>query len=271
EDGVHEVVDVEVARDHRLTEVNELGRGCAQDVDAQYVSGLGVDEQFEQSGAVAGDLATGKLAVACEAGDVGDRRLGQLALTLADERDLGDRVDPVRDQARDHPQRLTEGGERRKPTLLHRGGREAREADDVTGGEDVRLSRAKVGADCNPTALIRLELRRGAVERLGGALPSGREENDLRRNQLAAAQPRDDCAVGTLDRLDRLTEAKGDAESAQVVLQRLDDLLVDEIEYPRPLLDEGHLDAERSGHRRVLEANDAAPDNCERAWNLAQP
>src|SRR5262249_40402960 len=79
EDGVHEVVDVEVARDHRLTEVNELGRGCAQDVDAQYVSGLGVDEQFEQSGAVAGDLATGKLAAACEAGDVRDPPLGHLA------------------------------------------------------------------------------------------------------------------------------------------------------------------------------------------------
>src|SRR5262249_21759992 len=137
--------------------------------------------------------------------------------------------------------------------------------------EVVRLTGGKAGPECIPPALLRPGPGGGEVQRLGGPLPPRRVENDLRRNQLAAAQPRDDCAVGTLDRLDRLTEAKGDAESAQVVLQRLDDLLVDEIEYPRPLLDEGHLDAERSGHRRVLEANDAAPDNCERAWNLAQP
>src|SRR5262249_23817010 len=252
------------------TDVNELSRGRAQNVDPQHVPGLGVDEQFEESGAVARDLATGELAVACEADDVGNRRLGQLALTWAEERDLGDRVDPVWKQVRKSPQRLAEGGERREAALLHRCGRKAGKADDVAGGEDVRLSRAKVGADWDPAALVRFEPRSGEVRGPRRALPARRVENDLRGNQLAAPQPRDDRAVESLDRLDRLAEAEGDTQSAQVVLQRLGDLVVHEIENARPLLDEGHLHTERSGHRGVLEADDAAPDNRDRARNLAQ-
>ena len=68
-----------------------------------------------------------------------------------------------------------------------------------------------------------------------------------------------------LDRGDRLAEPEGHRQVAQVVLQRLDDLEVAELEHPVAPLDHGHLGAERGEHRRVLDADDAGPDDDHRA------
>ena len=47
-------------------------------------------------------------------------------------------------------------------------------------------------------------------------------------------------------------------------MQRLDDLVVAEVEHAVPLFDDGDLGAERGEHRRVLDADDAGADHDER-------
>ena len=60
---------------------------------------------------------------------------------------------------------------------------------------------------------------------------------------------------------DLLAEAQGHALVAEVVLQRLGDLGVDELEEALAALDEGDLDAERLHHGGVLGADHAAADD----------
>ncbi len=58
------------------------------------------------------------------------------------------------------------------------------------------------------------------------------------------------------DRGHGLTEPEGHREVAQVVLERLDDLQVAELEHPVPLLDHGDLGAQGGEHRGVLDPDD---------------
>ena len=77
-------------------------------------------------------------------------------------------------------------------------------------------------------------------------------------------------AVGRLHALHLLAQPQGDAVVAQVVAQRLDDLLVRELQQPRPLLDQDDADAERREHAGVLDADDAAADHDQRLGQLGQ-
>ena len=60
-----------------------------------------VEDQLQQPGAVADDLAAGDLAILRLADLVGHALLGQLLLVLPDHRDLGDGVDAVGEELRD--------------------------------------------------------------------------------------------------------------------------------------------------------------------------
>ena len=73
-----------------------------------------------------------------------------------------------------------------------------------------------------------------------------------------------------LNRGDLLAEPEHEPERPQVVLQRLDQLVVDEVQDPRPLLDERDVHAERGGHRGVLEPDHAAADHRQRPRQLGQ-
>ena len=96
EHRVDEVVDRAAEAHHRLADVHDLGRARAERVHAEQLAVLGRDEQLHEPVAVAEDLPARELAVARDADLVGDRRLGQLLLGLADVADLGDRVDADR-------------------------------------------------------------------------------------------------------------------------------------------------------------------------------
>ena len=73
-----------------------------------------------------------------------------------------------------------------------------------------------------------------------------------------------------LDRGHRLAEPEGDGEVAQVVLERLDDLHVAELEHPLALLDHGDLGAEGGEHGRVLDADHAGAGHHHRARDRLQ-
>ncbi len=87
---------------------------------------------------------------------------------------------------------------------------------------------------------------RGEVQPVGRALAAGGVEHDVGRKLLAALELGDDAAVREpLDRVHLFAEAEDEADPAQVVLQCLDELVVDEVEEARALLDDRHVDAER--------------------------
>ena len=70
-------------------------------------------------------------------------------------------------------------------------------------------------------------------------------------------------------RADLLPEPERAVHVAHLVGERFGDLGVHELEQPRPLVDERHLDPERREHRRVLRPDDAGPDDRHRSRDLA--
>ena len=108
------------------------------------------------------------------------------------------------------------------------------------------------------------------LQRVGGADPPGGVEHGVGGDPLAALEVRDGAVVVPLDRDHLLAEAERDADVAQVVLERLGDLVVAEVEQAVALLDHGDLGAERGEHRRVLDADHAAADDDERARQVRQ-
>jgi hypothetical protein len=121
----------------------------------------------------------------------------------------------------------------------------------------VRLGSAELGVHCDAAARVGFQAGRLEPEVGGCGLAAGGVEDDLRRDAFPPAQVRDDTACVTLDGGDFLAEPEDDPKVAEVILQRLDDLGVDEVEETRALLDHRHLDTQGGGHRRVLEADDA--------------
>jgi hypothetical protein len=63
---------------------------------------------------------------------------------------------------------------------------------------------------------------------------------------------------------------KNDSEVAQVVLEALGDLLVDEAEEARTPLDDRNLHPERGKHRRVLDSHDARAHDQSRGWDVVE-
>src|SRR6202171_1046270 len=95
EHRVDEVVDRSAERQHRLTDVDQLARPLADDMDAEQLPGLAVKDQLQQPGDVAEDLPAGDLLVARLADLVGSGGFCQLLFVLADHRDFWDLVDAV--------------------------------------------------------------------------------------------------------------------------------------------------------------------------------
>ena len=95
EDGVHEVVHRAAERHDRLADVQQLAGALADDVHAEDLARLAVEDQLEAAGGVAANLAAGDFAVVGQADFVGHVLVGQLLLGLADERDFRDGVDAV--------------------------------------------------------------------------------------------------------------------------------------------------------------------------------
>ncbi len=124
--------------------------------------------------------------------------------------------------------------------------------------------------DLDAAALVGLQPRLLQVERPGGALAAGGVQHRLRRDALAAGELRDGAVVVAVDADDGLAEAEGDAEVAQVVLQRLDDLRVAELEQALALLDDRDARAERREHRRVLDADHAGADHDHRGRDVVE-
>jgi hypothetical protein len=121
---------------------------------------------------------------------------------------------------------------------------------------DVRHRGAVVIDDLDPAAGVGLQTRGGQVERSGHSLPARGVHDGVGGNPLAAAQRGDRAVALGLHRVHDLAEPERHGQVAQVEFERLDHLEVAELQHPVPLLDHGHLAAQRGEHGRVLDADD---------------
>ena len=160
---------------------------------------------------------------------------------------------------------VAEGARGGDAALLHGDGGERGEADDVADGEDVRDLGPEVLVDRDAAAGVGFDAGGGEIQLVDIALAADGVEQRVALNLLLALEIGDDGAVGHLfDALHLFVQAHGDAGVAQVVAERLDDLLVGEFEQRRPALDQRDAHAERGEHAGVLDADDAAADDDQR-------
>ena len=123
----------------------------------------------------------------------------------------------------------------------------------------MRLLGSKILVDRNAPAAVRFDASRRQVQLVDIALPADRIEQRVARHLLLAFEIRDHAAVGQLlHALHFFAQAHGHAGVAQVIAERLDDLLVGELQQPRPLFNQRDAHAERREHAGVLDADHAA-------------
>src|SRR5262249_17264787 len=144
------------AHDHdRLADVNELAGAFANDVHTQHLPCVAVKDELEAPSCVSADLAARSFAVEGHANFVGDILIGKLFFGLADEADVGDRVDGVWIKARIGCRvRVGEGPSGGDSALLHGDGGKGREANDVADCVDVLDLGLVVFVDGDAAAIV---------------------------------------------------------------------------------------------------------------------
>ena len=157
--------------------------------------------------------------------------------------------------------RLTERVAGRDPSLVHRRRRQRGEADDVADGVDVVDLGLERLVDEDPAAAVGFQAGVGKFEGFGLALPARGVHHRFGGDLLTAGQAGDGARRADLDAGHLFAESERDRQVAQVEAQRLDDLGVAEVQHVLPLLDDGHLAAQRGEHRRVLDADHARADH----------
>src|SRR5581483_733724 len=164
EHRVDEVVEPALEDQHRLADVDQLGRSVADGMHADEAAVVAPEDELQHADVVADDRAARDLAVERAPDLVPDRVARELFLVAADHRHLGNRVDPERRARRARQDRSAEGVQRGDPALLHRGRREAREPDHVADGVDVRHRGPEELVHVEAPALVRAETGRFEVQ-----------------------------------------------------------------------------------------------------------
>src|ERR1017187_4519883 len=262
EDRIHEIVQRSTQRHHRLRYVQQLACFLADDVYAEDRVAGAMEDQLEPPCGVATNLATRNLAIISHAHLVWHILFRELFLRLADKADLRNRINPIRIEARVRQNRLvSERPRRRNPPLLHRHRSQRREPDHIAGREHIRHLRTEVLIHRNPAAPIRLYPDRSQIQLIDVALAPDRIQQCVALHLLLALEICDHGAVRhLLHRLHLFIQTHRHARIAQVIAQRLDDLLVGKLQQPGPPLDQRHPHAERGKHARILDADHPAPD-----------
>ncbi len=102
------------------------------------------------------------------------------------------------------------------------------------------------------------------IEVGGRAGPAGGEQDDVGNQVLAgcqAQQPLPVAVTNGFDLLDGIATTKDDVAPAHLVNQLVANLMVQELERPRALIDHRDLYPQRGKHRGVFDADDAGADH----------
>ncbi len=111
----------------------------------------------------------------------------------------------------------------------------------------------------------------GKIQFVHISLPADRIQQRIALNLLLALEIRDDRAIRHLfDRLHLFVQPHRHPRVAQMIAQRLDDLLIGKLQQPRPPLDQRHPHPKRRKHAGVLHADHAAADDNHRLRQVHQ-
>src|SRR5919109_2809796 len=146
--------------------------------------------------------------------------------------------------------------------LLHGGRREGREADHVSDGINMWKSGLEVFVYFQSTSVVRLNADIRQAELLRRADSPDRVKQQGSRDLFAAFKPERHGVVSRLlNTHDFFVEAQGHPDAAHLILQCFDDLGIDELQQPRPPLDEDHGNSKRCQDAGVFAADDTPADN----------
>ncbi len=245
--------------------MQQLGSAFADDMHAQDLFGLAMEDQLQPPRGVAPNLPARHLTIIRHAHFVGNVLVGKFLLGLADEGDLRNGVNPVGIQGGVGNSRRAESEGGSQPALLHRHRGQAGKADHVAHGEDMRLLGAVLRVDRDAAARVGFDAGRGQVQLIHIALPAHGVEQRVPGNLLLALQVRYHAAVGRLLNGDyRLIHTHGDAVVAQVVGKSLHHFGVGELEQARLFFHQDHAHSQDGEHAGVFHADNAAAHDDQR-------
>ena len=242
-------------------DVDEVGGLFAEHMDAEESHVVGVEEEFEEALLVADDEAAAVLSVEGAADDIGDFFLAEGFLAFAGAGALGDGVDAEREDAGEVGFVFeVEGVAHGDAALLHGGGGEGREADDIAGGVDVGEGGLEVFVDFEESAFVGFDADGFESEGGGVALATGGGEDGVEGMGAAVLEDGGEFFAGG-EGLDFVGEAEVDAHPSHGGLEGEGDFGIEESEQAFASIDEQDLDAERGEDAGVFAADDAAADD----------
>src|SRR3989454_804387 len=265
EDRVAEIFDRGAQGQHRLADVDNLRGARADDMNAQKLEALGIEQELQQALLITEHLALGQLGVLGDARLVGYFRRGQLLLGLTDHRDFGDCIDAERQQLWGVTERSAEHVATSQPPLLHRRAGQRGEADNVPRRVDVGNIGLEERVNFQPPARIDSEPRFFRIQQIGVDLTANGGDQHFTAHPLAARRLGKDPITLLLDAYCDylLAEPECGSKIAQVVVESFHDLTVHKVQEARALIDERDLDAHHRKKGGVLHADHpSAHHNC---------
>ena len=272
EDDLAQVLDGQFHLEDGLRAPDHFRRVGAQDVNAEHLVGLGIDEDLRLAGGL--EAVLGDEAARHEGGDLGDEDVAALALRgglgQAHAGGLGDREDGPRDGVPAHDLAALLGGgveDVRRGDLRHAVGgvRQEGASGDVADGPHVGQVGAHRIVDDDAAVDLEAGLLGAPALRRGTAANRHEDNVGLDAELLLALGVVDGAPVEGFDaaaQLEGHVLHGGAGLGGQVVVHEGQDL--------GGHLDDGHLGAEGGVQGGELDADDAAADDGEAGGDLGQ-
>ena len=245
--------------------MDELRSAFAYAMASDQLAGRAIEDQIDHAVPVAEDLAPG--VVAEEGAPHDDFHATRLCLSFTEPHaaHLGDRVNAVRQQARDMLLVVeTEGTTDRHSRLLHRGRCERGEPDDIPGRIDARRGGPELVIDHDVASLIGLDPDLLEVQMRGVPAPPRRDQHLLAFQHGARSQAARQASTGLAAHLlGAIVQVRYHPKMRHRSQQSIPHLVIQERQQGRSAFYQVYLDAQGREHGRVLATDDTAAQNRE--------
>ena len=242
----------------------DLGRLVTEAVDAENFQRIAMEQDLEHADGIAGDLGAGGVLEERLPHFVGDARLGQFGLATPHRADLGDGVDTGRhliDELELFPQQVGRG----EAALIVSRGCQARPADHIAHRIHVVQLGAVLIIDGQLTAAVGLQADILETKAVGVAGTTVGPQEGVSTQLLAGLEVHDHAGLVALDAIVFLVVTHQHAVVAQVVGQRVGNLVIQEGQQTITRIDQVDLDAKAGEDRGVLGADDTGAVDDQRA------
>ncbi|MCY1346150.1 hypothetical protein D9M69_322290 [compost metagenome] len=203
-----------------------------------------MEQDLQHAHRLAGDLCAGHALEEGLAHFVGDLRLGELALVLADGADLRNGVDAGRHVIDEAPAVVLHRAASSRTALVGGGAGQARPADHITSGEDVADFGAVVLVDVDLATAVDLDADVLQAELVGVAGTAVAPQQAVGLDLLAGLEVQDHPVLQALDALVLLVVTDQHVVVAQVIAQGVGNLVVEEAEQLVAVVDQIHQHAQ---------------------------